>query len=273
MIKNYLKIAFRNLSKQPGITAINLAGLTIGLAACLLILLFVRREKSMDAFHRNADRIFKVLLHVQMTDGTLKMAALPPAFAPRFLRDVSGVESAVRVYDPQEMSVSAVPEKVFYEKIFFADTSFFEVFSFPILNGAAPARPLARPDGAVISQKMADKHFPGQNAVGQSLLLDAKHRFTVAAVMANVPENSHLQFDMVLPWAALKTIQSQATDDNFSWAGSSCFLKLSKGADAQQVESQVPELLKKSFNDNRATRFSLHLQPFRAIIKTCWPQT
>jgi putative ABC transport system permease protein len=265
MLSNYLLIALRNLRKRPVFSAINLLGLTLGLTACLLILLYVRREKSMDTFHQSADRIFKVLLHVQMTDGTLKMAALPPAFAPRLLRDISSVESAVRVYDPREMSVSAVPEQVFYEQVFYADTSFFDVFSFPIVEGAMPKQALARPNGVVISQKMADKYFPGQNAIGQSLLFDAKHYFTVSAVMANVPANSHLQFDVVLPWSTLKVIQPQADDDNFGWAGASCFLKLANSTDVQQVENQIPALLKKYFDDNRATRFSLHLQSFPSV--------
>ena len=260
MLSNYYKLALRNLLKNKTFSALNIVGLAVGMACCLLIILYVRRERSMDTFHTAANQIYKVLLHVQMAEDMLKMASLPPAFAPRIVSEISGVEAFVRVYDTGEMSVRSTPEQVFYEEGIYADTAFFDLFTFPILSGNGAKQALSRPGNIVISQKMAEKFFPGQDPVGQLLTMDAKRPFTVAAVMRNVPDHSHLQFDFVLPWSALLAVQPDSDDENWGWAGSTTFLKLAAGKDPQVVENQLPDLLKRHLHDQRATRFSLHLQ-------------
>lgn len=260
MVKNYLSLALRNLLKNKTFSSLNIAGLTLGLACCLLIVLYVRRERNMDSFHAAGDRICKILLHAKMADGELKMAALPPAFAPRIAREIAGIERFVRVYDTGKTSVSHTPERVFYEEGLYADSSFFQVFSFPIQQGEPADQALKRAGNIVISERLADKYFPQKKPLGQTLTLDAKRKYTVAAIMRNVPDHSHLQFDFVLPWSDLAKVQSEADDDNFGWAGPSAFIQLSPGVVAQNIENQFPDLLKRHLNDARATRFSLHLQ-------------
>jgi putative ABC transport system permease protein len=265
MMHNYLKIAVRNLQKKTSTNLINIAGLAVGMACCLLIVLYIRRERGMDAFHADADRIFRVLLHVKMANGELKLPTVPPAVAPSIVAESNKVEAFARVWNTGEMTVRTHPDKVFYEEGIFADSAFLSMFSFPILTGAEAANALKSPGNIVISAKMADRYFPGQMAVGQVLMLDAKRPYTVSAVMQNVPDNSHLQFSFVLPWTAIGMSQSESGDDNWGWAGPSTFLKLTAASDRDMVEGQLPAMLKKHLEEGRANRFSLHLQSLRDI--------
>lgn len=265
MLYNYLSLALRNLRKNKTFSFLNIAGLTLGMACCLLIVLYVRRERNMDTFHAAGEEIYKVMLHVQMADGQLRMAALPPGFAPRLAREITGVERFVRVYDTGKTSVSKTPQQVFYEEGLYADSTFFQIFSFPIQKGETASKALTRGENIVISQRLADKYFPNEDPVGQILTLDASRKHTVAAVMRNVPDNSHLQFDFVLPWSALAKLEPEAEDNNFGWAGPTAFVQLAKGVKAQNIENQIPDLLKRHLPDARATRFSLHLQALREV--------
>ena len=134
MLRNYFTLGLRNLLKNKVFSFLNIAGLSLGLTCCLLIVLYVRREKSMDNFHAEGAGIHKVLLHVEMADGQLKMASLPPAFAPRITTEISGVERFVRVYASGRTSISQTPGQVFYEEGLYADSTFFYIFSFPLEN-------------------------------------------------------------------------------------------------------------------------------------------
>ena len=197
MLKNYLKIAFRNITRHKAYNAINMAGLAVGMAASILILLWVQNEMSYDHFHKNAGQIYRVVV-----DASGYKAAVNPAGMPAGLQaEMPQVKNYVRLSHVTTHLFEAGDNKFEEKRIFYADPSFLDVFSFPLLKGD-PKTALQRIDGVLITENMAKKYFGEREAVGQTLKKDNGSTLTVTGVLANVPTSSHLQFDFILPLMA-----------------------------------------------------------------------
>jgi putative ABC transport system permease protein len=201
MIKNYFKIFFRNIRKQPSYTLINIFGLAVGMASSILIFLFVQHETSYDKYHEKADRIFRVSRAWFNQDGatSLHLGHAAPPFGPLLKSDFDDqVEQAVRL-----MKTSVIireEEKVFKEKrFFFSDTEVFEVFSWKLLEGN-PRDALSFPDGLVVSRSMAKKYFGDRDPMGKALEIrigSEIYNGQVRGVMEDMPDNSHFQADFL----------------------------------------------------------------------------
>lgn len=199
MWKNYLKTSFRNLLRQRGYTLINVLGLTSGIAVSIFILLWILDEVSYDRFLSKGDRIYSVMVNSTLPDGTISTHPVPPARLKDVLLDeIPEIEIATRYSFETAMLVKNQNEG-FNETGIFADSAFFRVFSFPFSKGAAEnhAQEL---NSIVISEALAEKFFTGENPIGKTLSLNQKLELTVAGVFENVPENSSLQFDFVVPF-------------------------------------------------------------------------
>lgn len=196
MLTNYLKIALRTLRKQPGYTVINLFGLAVGLACCVLIYLYVTDELSYDRFHANAERIYR-LERTQPNGGRSAFTDGPSG--PTLAADYPEIEAAVRI-SRKEM-LARVEDRQFYgEIVVFTDSTFFSTFSFPLLQGN-PQTALTAPNSIVITETFADKYFGERDPMGQIVTLDNEDELVVTAVMANVPSNSHFSFDALTTMA------------------------------------------------------------------------
>jgi putative ABC transport system permease protein len=199
MIKNYLKIALRNLRKHKLYAAINVTGLAVGLACCTFIVLYVVDELSYDRFHEHADRIVRVVEDRQEEDHLSRLATTYGPLAPALEEDLAGIEHAVRVL-PYPLLVSRDAASSYQEDgVLFVDSTFFEVFSFPLLQGD-PRTALAAPFSVVLTETTAQKYFGGENPVGQILQAraedDTKDR-TVTGIVAEAPPNTHLRIDFL----------------------------------------------------------------------------
>lgn len=199
MWKNYLKTSFRNLLRHRGYTLINIVGLTSGIAVSIFILLWILDEVSYDRFLTDGDRIYSVMVNSTLPDGSISTHPVPPARLKDVLLDeIPEVEEATRYSFETAMLVKNQIEG-FNETGIFADSAFFRVFSFPFSIGASENH-AREPNSIVISEGLAEKLFPQENPIGKTLSLNQNLELTVGGVFENVPENSSLQFDFVVPF-------------------------------------------------------------------------
>lgn len=198
MIRNYFKVAFRNLWKNKGYSAINIIGLAVGLATCLLILLYVWDELSYDKFHKKADRIYRVHSDLKFGGSDLKITVASDPMGATLKRDYPQVEQYTRLYTSEGSKLIRKGSSFISEtNIAYADSTFFDVFSFPLLSGN-PGTALNDPNTAVISEAAALKYFGTMDAVGKLLEIKDGPGFKVTGVMKDMPDNSHMRFDVLL---------------------------------------------------------------------------
>lgn len=230
MIRNYLKIAVRNLTHQKGYTFINITGLATGIACCLLIFLYVQDEVSYDTFNEKGDRIYRALLGIPGDEGGL-ISTTPSAFAHFFRRDMADVESAVRFYSPTRYSPAIITagENRFEETLFYyADSTVFDIFSFEFLQGE-PSQALTRPNTVVLTASTAQKYFGNANPMGQTLQYNAGREFEVTGVIEDVPANAHFTFDFLGSYISLSG-WSEASDETWRAANFFTYVMLREGA-------------------------------------------
>ena len=255
MIQSYFKIAIRNLRKNPGYTSINIIGLATGLAACLLIAVYVQDELSYDNFHANADRTYRVLREFDIPDLHTTIETTPSALAPAIVQGVPGIEAAVRV--SRESPVVARGSHKYVETSFIAaDSNFFDVFTVPIVSGRSA---LNRPGTVTISEAIVEKYFPGEDPIGQFLLV-GDTELEVTGITQNVPLNSHLRFDFVT--------SLDAADDDWGRNNMWTYVMLFPGQNKVDITATTTELIRLSTDPNgvrTGSDFIPHLQELRKI--------
>lgn len=256
MIQNYLKIAWRKLFKQKLLSFITVFGLGISLAACLLIALFIREELSYDNFYSRASRI--VLF--QQFEGS---AGSGSGFASLFSRNIPQVEEVTRVIKTKALITNKNKNISAYENNFcFADSNFLKVFDLTFLQGNSNTS-FKNPDHILISEKTALQYFSGTNAVGQTLIFNNKKTFYVTGVFKNQPDNSHLKIDLIAGFNRAAALTGQSLDgywDNMSLT----YLLLSKGSTPDDVAARLPQIIKKT-NDQNSGIWKPALIPLRDI--------
>ncbi|GAB4047280.1 ABC transporter permease [Spirosoma litoris] len=199
MLLNYLKIAWRTLRKQQGFTFINIFGLAVGLACCMLIMLYVLDELSFDRYNEKADRIYRIQTHLKFGGNDMNFALAPDPIGPTLKKDYPQVEQFVRLHRRGTWSVKRTgePTSIREDDITFADSTLFDVFTLPLVSGD-PKRALAEPNTVVISESAAKRHFGNQNPLGQAMVFDNNKTFKVSGVMRDMPQNSHFRSDFFL---------------------------------------------------------------------------
>ena len=206
MLKNYFKIALRNIRRSKFFSFINIFGLALGMAACLMIVLYVRHELSYDDYNVDADRIYRVAGSYRWGGRDFDIAVSPPAQARAMLDDFPEVEETVRFSDT-ESNIVRVGETSFREwRVTYADASLFSMFTVPLLKGD-PDTALEAPHTLALSRTTADKYFRDQDPIGKTLRLDNETDFKVTGVFQDIPGNSHFYFDIILSMASLKEAQ------------------------------------------------------------------
>jgi len=198
MIKNYWKMTWRNLKKHPGYTVINLTGLAVGLACCLVILIWVRSELSFDRFHIASDRLYRVFtLWEKGQYGTY----LPAPLAAHLKQEFPEIAGATVFAAVPNNKVSYGPDKGVMAAGSIIEPSFFEMFTFPFIKGD-PRTAFANPTSVVITESLAERLFGRDDPVGKGLRLnDGRQDMTVTGVLRRIPINSTLQFDLLIPYA------------------------------------------------------------------------
>ncbi len=197
MLKTYLHIAFRNLRRHRGYAAINIVGLAVGLAACLLILLFIQGELRYDAYHAKADRIVRMTRYANWASGGRAGWALTPLqMAAALKEDYPEVTQVARLSMEPNKLVQAGDNRFFEEKVGFADPELFDLFDLPVIAGE-PAVGLREPFTLFISESMSKKYFGDSDPISKELLIDNTYTFVVTGVFVDLPKNTHLGFDFL----------------------------------------------------------------------------
>ncbi len=258
MIRNYLKIAWRMLVKHKTLSIINITGLSIGIASCLIIMMYVQHELSFDRYHEKADQIVRVVFKGFIGGGDMKEAHVMPPVAETLKRDYPEVLETTRLMDGGTPFIR-VGDKAFKgNKMAYADPNFFEVFSFSIIHGNKKTA-LTAPNSIAVSKQTADKFFGTENPIGKLIRLkDTSSSFTVTAVFDNIPDNSHFHFDLI---ASIEQI-SYAKSDNWMTSGFFTYLVLPKGYDYKQLERKLPQTAEKYMGPPIQMAFGINYHQF-----------
>ncbi len=247
MYKNYLTIALRNLLRHKGYSAINVLGLAIGIACCVLILLYVQDELSYDQYHEKKDRIYRLVESATVAGRPIEAAVTPPPWAPVLAEDYPVIEAYTRIKPPASRWLIRYKENRFYERYFvFADSSVFDIFTLPLVQGDAKTA-LTDPHTVVLSESMADKYFGEENPIGEVITGDDVYEFTVTGIMRDMPKNSHFHFDFLASYASLApnnlynepaTMQNQGFSHDLY-----TYLLLREGVAPEDLEREFPGFL------------------------------
>ena len=276
MLRNYLKIAFRQLWRNKSFSAINLFGLTLGTACCLYILLYVQHHRSYDRHHAGVENLYRIISDLNLSDDgeTMHMATCSPPIAPAMQEDFPEVELAARVcsHPAIEQNLIRYGEKVFYEtKGYYVDSTFFRLFDYHFVAGDAP-HALDEPFSAVLSAKLARKIFGAEAAIGQTIAIGGASReqdFKVTGVYDHSLGRSHLEPEFFVSMNS-GGIGGYVRNNN-SWAGNNFiygYVRLRPGADPQTVEARLPEFLQTHGAEQFAEiniKKVLHLPPVAEI--------
>ncbi len=258
MFQNYLKIALRNLLRHKAYTVINIAGLSVGMACCALMLLYIRDELRYDRFHRRAEHIYRVVTTERDQHGANTFPGTPAPMAPALKQEYPEVRQAVRVQSPYSRTLVSYEDKQFYEeKIYSADSTLFEVFDFPLLQGD-PKTALRHSQSVVMSRAAAQKYFGAENPLGKILRIERGGRdFQVTGILQEIPQASHLRPNFIIPF---ENIGEFALGNWWQFSFHS-YLLLTDEAAASALEANLLQFVKKHYpNPEPAVAVTLGLQ-------------
>ena len=254
MLANYLKVAFRNLAKRKGYAVINISGLAIGMACCMLILLWVRDELSYDRGHEHAEHLYRVVQDIQFSDHQTTWAITHGPLAPALQEAFPEIINTARFTGSG--GLFRYNDQAFQERGAYADNTLFEMFTFPFVKGD-PRTALLEPASIIISEEMAAKFFGDEDPLGAVINANNEYDFTITGVFKNIPENSTLQFDYVIPF--IYTRELGFTVDTWRNSQFSTFVLLEAGAPVADVNGKIADFLddKPTIEENA----TLRLQP------------
>lgn len=233
MFKNYLKIAYRSAIRHKGYTFINLAGLVIGLVASILIFLWVQDELGYDRFHKNGDRIHRVISNLWVQ---------PAPLAPTLIKEYPEIQNAVRIL--KRRSLVNVGEKTYYEDTFtMADNSLFEIFTLPLISGN-PATALTEPFSLIMTEETAMKYFGQTDPVGQTVKIDGQYDMKVTGVIENLPQNSTLRFSLIASFPTLRQLGVNLE----SWGNHMyyTYILLNENASVSGISGKIVDIVQKN---------------------------
>jgi putative ABC transport system permease protein len=268
MLKNYLRLAVRNLRRSATYSAINISGLALGIACALLIISFITYHTGFDNFHSHSDRIYRFVTE-QHRDNVSYAPAVPPAFGKTFREDYTFGETVGRLYTSTGALITIQDEKEvkkFREDVAFADPEFFDIFNFPLAHGDNRTA-LVEPNTAVISETIARKYFGDESPLEKIIRLDNRIDFRITGILGDIPTKSDFRSGIFLSYATIGQLNAwYAADD--AWGGITTdlqtFVRLRPGVNPREVEAVLPAYVKKF----RAESKNVHhykLQPLGEI--------
>jgi putative ABC transport system permease protein len=261
MLRNYLTTALRNLLRQKFFSLINILGLAIGLATSILILLWVQDELRFDAYHANADHLYRVTSTWEINGEKYPVATNPAPLATTLQNDIPEISYATRFAFTGQKLFQYGDQTIGEKDGAYADPAFLQMFTLPLISGD-PQTALNNPSSILLSKKLAEKYFGSPaEALGKIIRVDNQYSLAVTGVFNPVPANSHLRFEYLIPFVFQKELGVQL-DDNWSDYNYFTYLQLDKQAHTPGVESKVEKVLQAT---DPETKVRLYLQPLRRI--------
>jgi putative ABC transport system permease protein len=268
MIRNYLKIALRNLTKQKGYSFINITGLAIGMACAIFILFWVQDELSYDGFHEKKDNIFRVAALFKDGGNEIYGADTSAPVAPFLKNNYPEIKESAAVnfgwLTGKSRNIIKFEEKSFYTSdLILTDTSFFDIFSFPFLNGDKKTA-LENPDSVVLTHSTAEKCFGREDPMNKTILIDG-NPMIVTGVVADVPQNSHLQFDVVLPLISVRNTANGFFLTKWDSYGFATYVTLQESVAINELNQKIELLIRDNDPNFGDTAAYIFLQPLSKI--------
>lgn len=239
MLKNFFKIAYRNLIRNKGFSFINISGLAIGMASAILILLWVQNELSYDSFYKNADRLYQSWNRDKGNNGIDCWNVTPKPLGPALKKDYPEIEKTTRVDWDQTLLFSVADKKINMMGNI-VDPDFLTIFEFPFVEGDMNTA-LNNPTDIVITEKLSKAFFGNEDAIGKTIRIDNKYDQKVSAVMKDLPNNTQFDFDYLLPWTCMR---NDRTNDS-SWGNNSTrnFVLLKPNTSIASVNSKIKDII------------------------------
>ena len=264
MLHNYLSVALRNLRRHPAYSLINISGLAIGMATCILILMYIQDELGYDRYHPHAERVYRIVDDIESGGQTNQTAGTPTGWGPALKRDFPEIELLVRMRGTESAWLVDLGNTIYYErKVIWAEPELFEMFSMPLVLGDS-ATALSEPYSMVISEDLAYKYFGAEDPIGKAVNLDNRWDFMVAGVMRNLPTNSHMRPDMLVSYSTMNVIGSWDLDDWEYHRNLFTYIRLRENVSPDEFEAKLPAFLERHAGDQyREAGISLRpsLQP------------
>jgi putative ABC transport system permease protein len=262
MIKNYFTIAFRNLSRHPFFSSINIFGLTLGLASCMLIFIYVTDELSYDRFHAETQNIFRIGLKARIAGREIATSTSSLPVGPAMRNEIPGVETFTRLFAMGPAVTFKNDEKVFAEKnVLYADSNFFSFFNFPLLEGDKKTA-LKEPHTIVITQAIARKYFDG-SPIGKFLVIGNDNAtFKVTGVAAEAPSNSHIHFNGILSFETILN-DPNAIDPSWTANGIQTYIRKNPIVQKEAINSKLEDMVEKYVGKELEKYLSTNFKEFR----------
>lgn len=241
MLKNFFRVAFRNILKHKGFTFINVTGLAVGLTAALLIILWVQDELSYDRFNTDGANIYRVEEDQFYSGERYHVTVTPHPSGPVWKEKIPEIVEQTRINRLSRI-LFRKDEKVFYESsVAGVDSGFFKMFTLPLLLGN-PETVLEAPNSVVLTESMAKKYFGNEDPLGQSITMENRMQFNVTGVLKDIPRNSSFRYDAFIPYSFLQSIGAVST----SWGNNSIytFVQIEKGSDIEDVNTKLTDVVK-----------------------------
>ncbi len=269
---HYLKVTLRNLKRSRLFSFINILGLAVGMAACLLILHYVRFEKSYDRFHPDYERIYRLRYERTSEEGTaVRFASCCPPAADAIRSAFPEVETIARIY--RNRAVVAFKErdiKFTEERMYFVEPDFFRLFRVEFIEGD-PLDEIRKPNMAFLSRSTAEKYFGTENPLGKFITVDGKTDYRIAGLFEDSPPNSHLKLDIVLSYDNIRDLFDPKVFESWGYTGYFTYIKFREGTDPETFQKKMPGLVERSCGELMRTYkvlIELKLQPITDIHLT-----
>lgn len=272
MLKNYLIVAIRNLFRQRIYSLINILGLAIGLACSFLIILYIYHEISFDKFHDDYENIYRVANKGEIAGDFLNVAVSSSPMVPELIKNYPEIESGTRINEAGEIFLNYNDRKFYEENFLYADSTFWDVFSFKMLNGD-PSKALSKPYTMVLTESTAKKYFGEENPIGKVIELNGEQKYEVRGIVSDPPKNSHFTFNGLLSYITIYEQRGNNFDAN-RWGSLSLhsYVKVNPNIDKQPFErklsllvyDKMKELMGESL-DSSNIKIIPYLQPLSSI--------
>ena len=259
MIKTYFKTAWRNLSKHKAYSLINILGLTLGIASCLVIFLVVKYELNYDRFHSKANRTYRVTLNAIDFNPSVSFAV-----APAMRTDFPELEAVSQTFFQNSAAIKVGDTRYDDKKLLFADQYFTSVFDYTWIQGN-PKTALAEPNSIVLTESYARKYFGNRDALGQLITLDNRFNLKVTGVIKDLPGNTHLPFNMAVSFETIRENVKGMMNQFWAIAGGFTYIVVPEHYSIAKIQNRIHGFLKKNWGEDVAKDTRLPLQPLTDI--------
>ncbi len=266
MIGHYVRLYLRQLARQKTYQLIGVMGLAVGIGAVMIIAAWIRFELSYDSFHAHADRLYRIYEIQEYPNGDLNVAVTPFPLGPALEREFPEIESTVRLWYGPGIVLSRGETRSFESGLIYADSAFFELFSYHLVSGDKSSA-LNRKNSAVVSKSVAEKYFGDSDPVGQTLRVNNQSDLLITGVMDDLPQNSHLSTGMVISLPTVSDDWPAQRRENWGSNGYSTYVLLHEGADRAAFDARLEKILTKFRKPDATTRLysqkvtDIHLGP------------